>query len=86
MLYRFGFEKSVLPYYRIMIKYFVIAALSCYCTLTLCRGIPFFSLKVFVCVVLTVLFCTAGFWDDIPTESILGIINKKAPIRELATY
>lgn len=77
MLYRFGFEKSVLPYYRIMIKYFVIAALSCYCALTLCRGIPFFSLKVFVCVVLTVLFCTAGFWDDIPFESIPCIINKK---------
>jgi O-antigen/teichoic acid export membrane protein len=62
ILYKYGFSKSVLPYYLLMLKYFFISFVSCACSFMLCRNIFSFSLKATVCIVLPLLFSFAAFY------------------------
>ena len=66
VLYRYGFRARVLPYYRLMLRFLCVSALSCRCGRILCRGIPSLSARFAVCIAVSVLFFFGGFFGTEP--------------------
>ena len=61
ILYKYGFSRSVLPYYAKLIKYGITSVFSCACSYSLCRYIPSFSIRAAVCITVPLLFSIAAF-------------------------
>lgn len=62
ILYKYGFSKSVIPYYLLMVKYFVTVTVSCICAFAISRYTISFSLKTMICTTLPLLFCIGAFY------------------------
>lgn len=62
ILYKYGFSKSVLGYYLLMLKFFASGTLSCLCAFALCRCIDGFFVKAAVCAIVPVLFALGIVW------------------------
>lgn len=71
ILYKYGFEKSVLPYYRKMLGYAATAFASCACAYSLCRLIPSFSLRIAACIVIPCVFSLAVFYRSADMKNAL---------------
>lgn len=76
ILYKYGFSKSVIPYYRLMMRYFFISALACGCAFVICRSVFSFSLKAAVCIAVPLLFCFAAFYGRKEMQDALGYFVK----------
>ena len=61
ILYKYGFSRSVLPYYAKLLKYGITSVFSCACSYSLCRYIPSFSIRAAVCITVPLLFSIAAF-------------------------
>ncbi len=73
LLYKHGFEKSVLPYYLRVIFFAATSALSCLCSFSLCRYINSVALKAFLCAIVSTLFFAAFF---IKTDDFSALTNR----------
>ncbi|MBE6622916.1 MAG: hypothetical protein E7621_01805 [Ruminococcaceae bacterium] len=82
ILYKYGFSKSVIPYYLLMVKYFATAAISCICAFVICRYTVSFSFKALICTVLPLLFCIGAFYgrEELKDAVKYFVKNKKKSV------
>ncbi len=76
ILYKRGFEKSVLPYYLRIITFAAATVISCLCSFSLCRYVESVSLKASVCTALSTLFFSAFFMETADFAQLMKRLKK----------